>query len=309
VLAYLNSAADNRQLEWFDRSGRSLGRIGDADAYGGNSVQISPDGKRLAIARGPAGGEDVWIWDFGTATSTRFTFDPARDSSALWTADGSKIIFRSDRGGRYRFYEKNSSGAGQEQIIFESPTQSILQLQDLSRDGRFLLYVAPGDKTGMDLWALPLAGDRKPVAYLQTQFNENQAQFSPDGRWVAYASNELGRDEVFLQSFPQPSSKRQISSAGGVQPRWRADGKELFYLALDQKLMAVPVTTGASAEVGTPAALFQTRLNTVGTLAPDNRQLYDVSSDGKRFLLMLPPEGAGPPLTVILNWTAGLKKQ
>ena len=310
MLAFVNSAADNRQLEWFDRTGQSLGRVGQPQAYGANSPKLSPDGKRLVDARGLTGGEDVWLWDFAAATSTRFTFDPARDTSPIWTPDGRQIIFRSDRNGRYRFYKKNSTGAGEEEVIFESDTQTILQLQDLTADGRTLLYVAPGENTGLDLWALPLAngGDRKPFSYLQTPFNESQAQVSPDGRWVAYTSNELGRDEIFLQTFPQPGSKRQVSSGGGVQPRWRADGRELFYLALDQKLMAVTITPGDHLELGTPAALFQTRLTTTGSGAPDFRQLYDVTSDGRRFLLSLPPDQLGPPITVILNWTAGLQK-
>jgi eukaryotic-like serine/threonine-protein kinase len=308
VLAYVNSSADNRQLEWFDRDGQPLGQIGQPEAYAAQSPRLSPDGKRLAVSRGPVGGEDIWLWDLASGTSSRFTFDPARDSSPVWTPDGSKIIFRSDRNGRYRFYEKNSTGSGEEKVIFESPTQAILQPQDLSADGRTLLYVTPGENTGLDIWALPLtnSGAGKPFPYLQTQFNENQAQFSPDGRWVAYTSNEMGQDEVFVQSFPRPASKRQVSSGGGVQPRWRADGRELYYLALDQKLMAVAVKPGANPELGTPTPLFQTRLTAVGTAAPENRQLYDVSPDGKRFLLSLPPEQAGPPITVILNWTAGL---
>jgi Tol biopolymer transport system component len=310
VLAYLNSAAENRQLEWFDRAGQSLGRIGRPEAYGTNGPVLSPDGMRFASARGLSGGEDVWLWELASGTSSRFTFDPARDGSPVWSSDGRRIIFRSDRGGRYRFYQKNSTGAGEEEVIFESPTQTILQPQDLSTDGQTLLYTAPGENTGMDLWALPLphSPDRKPFPYLQTPFNESQAQISPDGNWVAYASNELGRDEIFLQSFPRPGSKRQVSSGGGVQPRWRADGRELFYLALDQMLMSVAVRPGEHPELGTPVALFQTRLNTIGTVAPDNQQLYDVTSDGRRFLLSLPPEQAGPPITVILNWTAALPK-
>lgn len=308
VLAYVNSSADSRQLEWFDRDGKSLGHLGRPQAFSSQSPKLSPDGKRLAVARGPVGGEDIWLWDLVSGISSRFTFDPARDNSPVWSPDGSQIIFRSDRAGRYRFYEKNSTGSGEEKVIFESPSQAILQPQDLSSDGRTLLYVTPGENTGLDIWALPLKGGEggKPFPYLQTEFSENQAQFSPDGRWVAYTSNELGRDEVFLQSFPRPGSKRQVSSGGGVQPRWRADGRELYYLAPDQKLMAVAVRPGSNLELGTPKVLFQTRLATVGTAAPENRQLYDVTPDGKRFLLSLLPEQAGPPITVILNWTLGL---
>ena len=304
TLAYLNSSVDYRHLEWFDRAGKPLGRLDTSSTYAAQYPEISPDGKRLAIPLGEQGAEDIWLWELPSGTSSRFSSDPERDTTPLWFPDGSRILFRSDRGGRYRIWEKNSRGAGDEKVFFESSTQSVIQPQDLSSDGRYLLYVTPGDKTGLDVWALPLFGDRKPFPYLQAKFNESQAQFSPDGRWVAYTSSELGRDEVYVQSFPQPGSKRQVSSNSGAQPRWRADGKELFYLALDQKLMAVAVNDGVT---GTPVALFQTRLSTEGSQAPDYRPKYDVTPDGKRFLLSLRPEIIGPPITVILNWTAGLK--
>ena len=154
---------------------------------------------------------------------------------------------------------------------------------------------------------LPLGAGHKPFAFLQTPANENQGQFSPDGRWVAYTSDESGRDEVYIQSFPTPGSKRQVSTAGGVQPRWRRDGKELFYLASDRKLMAAPVRGEATLEVGVPAALFQTRLTYFGSAPPGNKQAYDVASDGKRFVLLQPDEAASP-VTVVLNWTARLRR-
>ena len=171
---------------------------------------------------------------------------------------------------------------------------------DWSPDGKWILYQQTGQNAGIDLWLLPLDGDRKPVLYLQTPFNERAGAFSPDGRWIAYQSNESGQDQIYVQTIPASGAKYQISSAGGTEPRWRRDGKELFYVSPDQKLMAVPMALGARVEPGTPQALFAA----VGLTG------YEVARDGQRFLVNVPAgaEGAAaPPITVVLNWTAGLK--
>jgi len=323
VLAYIDAASLNTRLVWFDRSGKELGTIGPPLEYG-NLVtpELSPDGKRIAMAPGPQGSEDLWLWDVAGGTTSRFTFDPARDSSPQWSPDGSRIIFRSNREGRRRshLYEQTSSGEGNEVRLYENAGNFNLNLHDWSSDGRFVVYATVGENTGFDLWALPLSGDsgpagveaRKPFAYLQTEGNQSQAQFSPDGRWMAYVSNESGRDEVYIQSFPTPGSKRQVSAGGGVQPRWRRDGSELFYLANDLKLMAVPVGSDPAMgrlEIGSPTTLFETRLSYRGTAALEMRQSYDVTADGQRFLLNLPANESGSTITVILNWTAGLKQK
>lgn len=181
-------------------------------------------------------------------------------------------------------------------------------LQDWSSDGRFVVYSAGGEQGASDLWVLPLLGDRQPAPFLKTAFNKTQAQVSPNGRWIAYTSYESGGDEVYVQSFPTAGSKRQVSAGGGVQPRWRRDGKELFYLASDQRLMAIPVSGGTSLAADAPIALFKTRLLTHGSQALGLPTLYDVSPDGQWFLLVVPPEESRTPITVVQNWMAALKK-
>ncbi len=175
--------------------------------------------------------------------------------------------------------------------------------QSWSSDGRFILYTSSGLPTGDDLFVLPLSGDRKPVPFLKTPFNEYDGQFSPDGRWVAYVSDEAGKDDVFVTPFPGLGGKWQISTAGGMFPRWRRDGTEIFYLAPDNKLMAAAVNgNGSSFEVGAVKPLFEAR-----ALDP-TRNRFAVSADGQRFLMNSAPQTASAPITVVLNWAAGLKK-
>jgi hypothetical protein len=166
-----------------------------------------------------------------------------------------------------------------------------------------------GTQHASDLWVLPRVGDRKPFPFAQSSFNKTQAQVSPNGRWLVYTSYESGKDEVYVQSFPAPGSRRQLSLAGGMQPRWRRDGAELFYLGSDQTLMAVPVTTTEGAfEAGLPRPLFRTRMIPQGSQSLWFDTMYDVSPDGQRFLILGPPDEPGPAITVVLNWLGGLKK-
>jgi hypothetical protein len=307
ALAFVDQSIANTQLTWFDRRGRPLGTIGSLELSDHQTPQLSPDGRRVAIARGFTSSEDVWLLDVADGTSSRLTFDPAADDTPLWSPDGTRVVFQSDRkDGRVRVYQRRANGAGSDDLLFEEATGSV-NLQDWSSDGRFLVYAAIGEKRHQDLWVLPLTGDRQPFPLLQTDFNESQAQVSPNGRWIAYTSDETGRGEVYVQSFPHAGSKRQVSSAGGVQPRWRRDGQELFYLALDAELMAVPVKSEADIEIGRANALFRTQLPTWATGGPAGwRTSYDVAADGQRFLLNNPPEHHDPPIRVILNWQAAL---
>jgi Tol biopolymer transport system component len=295
----------NTQLAWFDRSGKELDRIGEPGGY--LSPKLSPDGRRVAVYRTTGFGSpgDIWVFDLARNTQTRLTFDAADDSIPLWSPDGNSIAFTSTRNSSFGLYQKNSNGIGDEELLLKA--ESSLVPEDWSLDGRFLVYMLT-DRGGRDVGFLPLAGDRKPVPFLNTAFLERHAQLSPDGRWMAYASNESGAYEVYVQSFPAGGGKWQISTGGGVQPRWRHDGRELFYLAPDNKMTSVAVRAGATFEAGTPEALFQTRS---AGLAPSTTfsQQYDVTRDGQRFLLNVDTsEVNAVPITVVLDWTAALQK-
>jgi Tol biopolymer transport system component len=304
VLAYRNPGAIVKtQLTWFDRGGRPLGQLGPPGPN--DDPELSPDGKRLAVERQDAQSSwDTWLVELERETSTRFTFDSRADIVPLWSPDGGLVAFASNRTNRiYNLYQRRSSGAGNDELLFESGTTKIPM--DWSADGRYLIYSNADPKTRRDLWVLPMFGDRKPILFLQTPFEEYHARFSPNGRWIAYISNESGTYQVYVQSFPEPSGKWMASTNGGIQPRWRRDGKELFYLALDGKLMAVPVGGTTAPEFGAPAALFEARTRRGTTVIFTARQEYDVTADGQRFLLNVDlSDEAASPISVVLNWTA-----
>jgi serine/threonine protein kinase len=309
VLAYVPGVVSQRELVWLDRSGKELGTIGGPGGY--LSPSLSPDEKRVAVGvRDLQSGNlawnatDIWLTDLARNLASRFTFTQATSSRPIWSPDGSRIAFVSSREGFGDIYEKPSSGAGQERLIFRSNQDKFLT--DWSLDGRFLVFHTPGPKTGWDVWIVPMTGERKPLAFAQTEFSEVQGQLSPDERWMVYASDESGRMEVYVQPFPASGGKWQVSTGGGTQPRWRRDGKELFYVSADKRLMAVEVKADATFEAGVPKALFGTRF--LPAAAP-YLQSYAVASDGQRFLVTrLVEEEPAIPITVVLNWTAGLKK-
>jgi len=281
--------AFNTQLAWFDRNGKPLGDLGSPGTY--VDFALAPDGRRLALARNVNRDLDLWLLDLATAGMTRFTFDPATDRFPVWSPDSSKIVYT--RSQSY-LYEKTASGTGERQLtgVLGVPT-------DWSRDGHSIL-VRSSDG---DLWALT---DGKAVRITQTPFNESQAQFSPDGKWIAFVSNESKQAEVYVQAFPAAGEKFPISTAGGTQPRWRGDGAELFYVALDGKLMAVTVKTGAGFEHAAPAPLFDVQVTDSGTA---NVFDYLVAGDGPRFLVRTLAKGSrSSPVTVTTNWLALARK-
>jgi Tol biopolymer transport system component len=303
VLVYLSGGGQSL-LTWFDRSGKLLSSTGAANYY--SNLFLSPDEKRVAVATWDpqTSTRDIWIIDSARTTSTRFTFNAAEDFLPIWSPDGAKILFVSDRSGFGNFYEKPTSGAANEEEILT--TNERKYSSDWSRDGQYLAFTSSSPQTKLDLWVLPMFGDRKPIPFLQTSFNEDDPRFSPDGHFIAYDSDDSGSYEVYVQPFPASGAKWQISSGGGMQPRWRRDGKELFYMAPNRKLMAVDVNLAKGTfEAGLPKLLFQT--HTIGYSAP--RNIYESSADGQRFLInSLQSETNSIPVTVIVNWTADLKR-
>jgi dipeptidyl aminopeptidase/acylaminoacyl peptidase len=312
VLAHRAGAGSRRQLVWVDRTGKMLGAVGPPDENAPTNPELAPDGQRVAVGRSVQGNIDVWLMDVGRGVPSRFTFDVAIDNVLVWSPDGSQVVFRSSRKGVNDLFEKPASGTADEQpLLVTSQSKSPL---DWSRDGRFLLYSIQDPKTASDLWALPLMGERKPFAVLHSSFDEIEGQFSPDGRWLAYASNESGRYEIYIRTFPEAGGKWQVSAAGGLQPRWRHDGRELFYVAPDTRLMAVPirlVPDTDSLDARPPMALFPTRLATGGNIPTAGftaRAQYTVAPDGRFLMNITADEAVTSPITIVQNWTMGLKK-
>ena len=304
-IAYrLGTAAVQSQLVWYDRAGRQLGNLGDRRSPPLRSPSMSPDGRRVAFYMSTDGNTDVWLLDADRGVPSRFTFDAAFDNSPLWSPDGTSLVFASSRGGVLDLYRKGVAAAGgAEELLFASPSNKVPT--DWSRDGRFVLYRTTL-ATGFDVLALSLSDGGPPVSVATTGFEEREAQFSPDGKWVAYQSNESGRFEIYVQPFPTSGGKSLVSTGGGAQVRWRADGRELFYLSFDNRLMAVPVELGAdgqSVAVGTPAALFQAN-PLGGAVAPVDTTQYVVSPDGQQFLFNGVAETAPSAITILANWKA-----
>ncbi|MGI8783533.1 MAG: protein kinase domain-containing protein [Acidobacteriota bacterium] len=307
ILLYRGGGTRRRnRLVWFDRGGKEVSTVGVPGTY--SDVSLSPDEKRVAIFRlGDAGEGDIWVTDLLRQIPSRFTFQQGRDYCAIWHPDGSRIAFSSNRAGPFDLYQKISSGAGNDEVLLRSDVPKFTQ--DWSRDGRFILYCVSDPKTLLDLWAMPLFGDRKPFPFLQSEFVESQGQFSPDGRWIAYMSDETGKPEVYVQPFPASGGKWPVSSEGGAQPRWRRDGKELFYIASDGKLMAVEVKSGPVFQAGVPRFLFDSSIFVPGGGATAVNFRYAVGANGQRFLVNTVNDRAGGgSLSVVVNWQEKLKR-
>ncbi len=295
------------QLTWYDERGKVLGTAGQPEVYG--PPALSPDGSR-AIVVGPdsQGNYALWMLDFSRNTTTRFTFGSGA-RYPVWSPDGKRVVFASNSSGTWNLYQKPASGATGEELLLKSSENQFPT--DLSRDGRFVLYNSVDPKTGYDIWVLPLQGDREPFPFLRTQFNEADAHFSPDGHWVAYTSDESGRNEVYVRPFSPDrgavdasggGAKWQMSyGGGGGDPRWSADGKKLYFLN-NSAVMEANVTTSPTFQAGTPKRLFE---------APQQpgEGAGDYTVDGKRFLFLAPAgKAAQAPFTVVLNWQAALKR-
>jgi eukaryotic-like serine/threonine-protein kinase len=298
-------AASSGQFVWFDADGKPGAIVSEPGTQ--QEPQLSPDGRRLAYTVSDSSGKsaDIWILDIERGVRTRFTFGPDVADTPVWSPDGSRIAYDLIQKGRGDLYVKDASGAGKADLLFQSEANKTPV--DWSRDGRYILFdsLDPQGKTKYDIWALPLFGDRKPFPFIHSEFEEPEAMFSPDTHWVAFESNESGNYEVYLIPFPAGGGKWQVSQGGGVQPIWKPDGSGLFYLAPGGKMMEVSIAEkGEAVEIGTPHELFQTTIADAGAFG----RAYSVMPDGKRFLVEKQERGAAPPLTLVANWTAGLKK-
>ncbi len=306
VLLYQGGGLTNgTQLVWYDRTGKQGELvIPEVDRY--RHPALSPDGSKLAVAIAEAQDKgDIWVIDLARKTKSRITFGPALNDYPVWWPDGKSIIFGSNRGGMYAIYRKEADGTGGDEKVLEIPGADSFPYS-VSHDGRYLAYMFNDPKLNQswDIWALPMSGDRKPFPVVNTPFNEVLPAISPDGKWFAYMSNDTGQMEMYIKPFPSGQGKRQVSTSGAMVPRWRSDGKELYFLSLAGKMTAVEVQEkGDSLELGTPQELFQATTVT-GPEGP-----YTVSADGKRFLINgTTAQAASQPLTLIYNWTADLKK-
>jgi Tol biopolymer transport system component len=290
-----------RRLAWFDRSGKEIGAIGEPDTHYPMNPSLSPDGRRVALTRSFDGNTDVWLVELDRGVLSRFTFDPLPEIYPQWSPDGRRIVYGKPTKSGFVVFQKPVSKEGQESVLFGASDASQAIPVDWSSDGRLLLC-RTGDPQGWDLVVVPIDGHDKPYTAVHSAFSVGEGQFSPDGHWIVYESSESGRYEIFVQPVQGSGVKSQVSTGGGLQVRWRADGREIFYVAPDGRLMAVPVSFTANGQeiaLGTAVPLFMTQIESTrtGGLA----HAYAASPDGQRFLMSTFTEQNGSPITLILN--------
>ncbi len=282
----------NRQYGWFDRSGKQSGSACPPGNY--FDIALSPDGDRAAVQRSDVqtGNSDIWIVDLQRSLISRLTFEPAVEDDPAWSADGKDVYYSNAKEGTYNIYRKAANGVGSPRVVTRPGAPQ--RPADWSRDGKYLLFETDAPRAGYDIWVLPADTTEKPFPFLATPFTETYPRFSPDGNWVAYASDESGRSEIYVQSFPMSGGRWQVSTNGGSQPRWRQDGRELFYVSSDLMLMAIEIGSGSKFEYGQPVPLFKTRIDDFG--APSR---YVPVQNGQKFLINIPvDEELANPITV-----------
>jgi Tol biopolymer transport system component/predicted Ser/Thr protein kinase len=303
-----------RELVWLDRAGKRVAIGAKAGPYGG--FALSPDDRSVAVQMvngGPT--TEIWLRDMARDITSRFTFRAGINSAPRWSSDGSRLVFLFQPARTYFFdlFQKPTARTGEETFLVRT---TLGGPNDWSPDGQWIIYESAGQETHGDLWLLRVdgSGEHKPTPYLQTVADERKARFSPDGKYVAYQASESGPPQVYVQAFPATGAKWQVSNTGGTQPRWRRDGKELFYISMDLKVMAVPITLGGTVDVGAPVPLFSLPLFslTIRGNIFDASFGVEPSNDGQRFLVAMPVSNeaatALTPLTVVTNWPATLKK-
>ncbi|HMF07559.1 MAG TPA: hypothetical protein VKJ00_00405, partial [Thermoanaerobaculia bacterium] len=306
VLAFRREGERLGRLTWFDRTGKAFGTVGPAGDY--NDPALSPDGTRLALVRmdPKSRSADVWSLDLAREAFTRLSFDASDHVLPVWSPDGKRVVYSSGKLGVPYLAWKPSGGGGTEEVFLKTDDFSFPG--DWSRDGRFFLYETYNPKTLFDLWVLPRPGPGKPMPYVVAPGLQRHGRFSPNSRWVAYTSDESGRQEIYVQAFPSAGGQWQVSSDGGDQANWRGDGRELFYLNSQLDLMAVDIREDEAFQAGTPHLLF--RISTPDIVGIGGTHCsYIPAPDGKRFLVNSRVEGApAPSIVVVLKWTALLRK-
>jgi len=310
-----------QQLTWFDRKGNPVGKIAMPSDYR-EGLELSPDGHRAAVSiasnTGAVLGQDIWILDLDRSVPNRMTFDSSYNNGAVWAPDGTRIAFGSSRGGGLvpdKVFRKMAAGVGNDELLHAFESGDGIYLEDWSRDSQhIMLELTKISRVIIDLWDLPLSGDKKPFAYLKSPYDKLQAKFSPNGHFVAYSTNESGIYQIVVQTFPDPNGgKWQITANGGMEPRWRRDGRELYYLSLDGKLMAATVRVDSTFQSDQPVMLFQTPLSLQLSIPFPTR--YDVMADGQRFLMPVPvsPQSntsdTNTTLVAVINWTNAFRKK
>jgi Tol biopolymer transport system component len=301
VLVYRSGGSSDSRLVWVDRSGKEVADVSEPAEYG--STSLSPDDTRLAVSiRDPRSDKsDLWVRDLKRGVTSRLTFDAGNDGDPVWSPDGTRIVFSSEPKGSSGLYVKDASGTGPASELWSCGDKVVPN--DWSRDGRYLAVNRLTAKTSWDIWVFPMDRKAQPFAFVAGPFVEVLPVFSPDGRYVAYMSNETGRFEIYIRQFPGPGGKWQVSANGGTEPHWSSDGKTVYFHSLDAKVMAVPVETGASFSAGVPQVLFAAQI-----LPGQRRNGFLVTRDGQRFLLLAPIGKQGiAPMVVVLHWPAALK--
>jgi eukaryotic-like serine/threonine-protein kinase len=306
TLVFFAGAVGESELVWVDRAGRQIGNPGPKGVF--NSLSLSPEATSVVYDQAEPRNRtfDLWRLDFASGIPSRLTFHPSHDIFPLWSPDGTRIAFSSIREPPPQLFELNANSAGTEKLLLKTNVPKTPS--GWSSDGRLLFYDSIDPQTGGDIWALPLVGKPEPYPVVRTTADEHYGTLAPDGRWLAYISNETGAYEVYVESFPATGLKRQVSTQGGFEPQWRRDGKEIFYMAPNQTLMAVGVKSNQTTlEVTPPKALFATRIKWMEIQAVAHH--YAAAPDGQRFLISGATDDArSVPVTIVLNWSAALKK-
>ncbi len=304
ILVFTAGDPTTTSLAWHDRSGKLLGSVNEAGGY--SQIVLSPDQERVAVERrstglaeGPLFFADIWLLELSSGIFSRFTFHPDREADPIWSPDGKRVAFASYRNGLAGLFQKSFGGSEVEELF---RSEEAYFPEAWSKDGDIILF-SWNPESGNSVYALRLGEDEEPRLLLEDRFHKDEFHVSPDQRWISYNSDQTGRSEVYVASFPDFSETQQVSRDGGCQALWRGDGKELFYLQLDGKMMSVEVKVGSTLETGISKVLFQTGVN-----VHFGFDQYCVTGDGQRFLLIEPVEGDAEPIHVVLNWFEELKR-